>query len=231
MKDTHFSRRPLIIAGILLLAAASFLIFSRHGAEREQSSAAAPQDAPANEAPPGDVATKSNEARQSPRQADRFLEAEGAKTDVSLSTFPRTEYQQLRSPNGKAHGAPAGEAYIHVPSAARRIAMEPNQIGEFPAVETKLNDTVGIRLSMDGVKSDTPVRLVIMDGGSFPSSQGATKLLKSAKWGGVAFEFTTSGNIGFHRVLVQAQGQPSRILNFNAADGETWPPRDTASTR
>jgi hypothetical protein len=108
--------------------------------------------------------------------------------------------------------------------------MESNQIGEFPAIETKLNDTVGVRLSLDTVKPGTPVRIVIMDGGSFPAAEGVAQVLKAAKWGGVAFEFSTSANIGFHRVLVQAQGQPSRILNFSAHEGDTWPAPSTAST-
>jgi hypothetical protein len=167
-------------------------------------------------------------SRANPREADKLLAAEGAKTDVTLSTFPSKEYQHLPTPGGKAQGAPAGEAYMHVPSARRRIAMDANRIGEFPAVETKLNDIVGVRLSL-AVKPGTPVRVVIMDGGSFPAVQGVAQVLKATNWGGIAFEFTTSGNIGFHRVLVQAQGHPSRILNFNATDGDTWPARSTAS--
>jgi hypothetical protein len=109
--------------------------------------------------------------------------------------------------------------------------MEANQIGEFPTVETLLSDTVGVRLKLDSVKPGTPVRIVIMDGGSFPAVEGFTQLAEAAKWGGVAFEFTTSANIGYHRVLVQAQGQPSRILNFSAHDPETWPARSTASNK
>lgn len=168
--------------------------------------------------------------RESPREADRLLKAEGARTDVTLSSFPTKEYQHLPAPAGKPASSSVGVAYIHVPSAGRRIAMEPNQIGEFPAIETQLNDIVGVRLSFDAVKPGTPVRVVIMDGGSFPTAQGAAQVLKATKWGGIAFEFTTSGNIGFHRVLVHAQGHSSRILNFNAADGDTWPARSTAST-
>ncbi len=160
-----------------------------------------------------------------------MLAAEGAITDVTLTTFPIKEYQILRSPAGKAAGAPVGEAYIHVPSEGRRIAMEPNQIGEFPAIETELNDTVGVRLNLDSVKPGTPVRVVILDGGSFPAVEGLTQVLEVTKWRGTSFEFTTSGNIGYHRVLVEAQGQPSRILNFSAHDPKTWPAPSTASIR
>jgi hypothetical protein len=221
-------RTHLIIAAFVLMLAALVLL------TRHKNSDASPISDNTIKPPLADAASPAappqRPARAVPREADRLLAAEGAKTDVTLASFPIKEYQHLPAPNGKAQTSATGEAYIHVPSAGRRIAMQANQIGEFPAVETKLNDIVGIRLAMDAVKSGTPVRVVIMDGGSFPAAQGATQVLTSAKWGGVAFEYTVSGNIGFHRVLVQAQGQPSRILNFNAADGETWPPRDTAST-
>jgi hypothetical protein len=60
--------------------------------------------------------------------------------------------------------------------------------------------------------------VVILDGGSFPSAEGVAQMLVATDWHGVAFEFTTSANIGSHRVLVQAHGQPSRILDFNAID-------------
>lgn len=201
---------------------------------------------PGNQTPVPPATTKANDSsathksqssassapspRKSNREADRLLKAEGAKTDVTLSTFPEKEYQHLAPPAGKAASTTVGEAFIHVPSSRRRIAMEPNQIGEFPAVETKLNDTVGVRLSLDAVKPGTSVRVVIMDGGSFPAVEGVTQVLKATKWGGVAFEYATSGNIGFHRVLVQAKGHPARILNFSAHDADTWPARSTAST-
>lgn len=148
---------------------------------------------------------------------------------MSLSTFPIKEYQRVASSSAKPSGAPVGDAYIHVPSAGRRIVMEPNQIGEFPAIETRLNDTVGIRLAVDSVKPGTPVRVVILDGGSFPDSRSATRIINAAEWRGVAFEFTTSGNIGYHRLLVQAQGQPSRIVTLSAHDADTWPAPSTVS--
>lgn len=221
MKPT---RKHLLAAAVLLLALALIPLL-RH-MRREAAAPSAPSSADtqgsANQPPP-------RPPRSRGREADRLLAAEGATTDATLSTFPEKAYQRLRPPAGKAAGAPAGDAYIHIPSTGRRIAMEANQIGEFPAIETRLNDTVGVRLSLDAVKSGTPVRVVILDGGSFPAAGGVAQVLEASKWGGVAFEFTTSGNIGFHRLLVQAQGQASRILNFSAHDGDTWPAPSTAS--
>lgn len=169
--------------------------------------------------------------RTSNTAADNLLRAEGARTDVTVSTFPAKAYRHLPQPGGKAAGAPAAQAYIHIPSASRRIAMEPNPLGEFPTIETKLNDTVGVRLSLEEVKPGTPVRIVILDGGTFPTTrETVAQVLESTTWGGTAFEFITSGNVGTHRILVQAQGHPARILNFNAYDPNNWPAPSTAST-
>jgi hypothetical protein len=152
-------------------------------------------------------------------EADRLLKSEGVTTDIALTTFPTRDYRRIEPPAVKPAGATSGVAYIHVPSAGIRVAHQSNQIGEFPTVETRLNDTVGVRLQLPDVKPGTPVRVVILDGGSFPVSPGeVAQVLEAAAWRGVAFEFTTSGNIGTHRILVQAQGQPSRILDFTAIE-------------
>ncbi len=226
MKKPSISRTRLLAAAVLLLALALIPVLKR--GERDDAPATSPNASADAKSPVSTPPSRPRGGRD--READRLLAAEGALTDVSLSTFPIKEYQHLRPPAGKAAGAPVGDAYIHVPSEGRRIAMEPNQIGEFPAIETKLNDTVGVRLSLDAVKPGTPVRVVIMDGGTFPAAKGVVaQALKATSWGGVAFEFTTSGNIGFHRILVQAQGPPARILNFSAHDADTWPAPSTVS--
>ena len=208
MKKTHIA----LLAVLLLIVAAILL--------RPTGKDGTPQAAPgaARDTLPGNGGDRpSRKSRENPREADRLLAAEGATTDATLSTFPEKEYQHIRPPAGKAAGAPVGDAYIHVPSAGRRIAMEANQLGEFPTVETLLSDTVGVRLQLVDVKPGTPVRVVIMDGGSFPSAEGLSQVIEAADWRGVAFEYTTSANFGTHRVLVQAAGQPSRILDFNAS--------------
>jgi hypothetical protein len=221
------SRKHLLAIAVLLLALALIPILKR--GRLADNPPSKPAASAGDETPGNPPLSRPRPSRD--READRQLTAEGALTDVSLSTFPIKEYQHMRAPAGKAAGAPAGEAYIHVPSAGRRIAMDANQIGEYPAIETELRATVGVRLRLDSVKPGTPVRVVILDGGSFPKITTATQVIKAADWRGVAFEFTTSGNIGHHRVLVQAQGQTSRILNFSAHDPRTWPAPSTASTR
>ena len=226
------NRNLLILSAVLLLLISLFLVV-RHGSEdesafRRESSSTESKSNPQQR----HSASKRLREEETPdsREADRQLQVEGVKTDTALSQFPRKAYRHLPAPAGKPAGDFVGEAYIHIPSSGRRVATQPNQIGEYPIMEAMTHETVGVRLDLDGVKAGTPVRVVIMDGGAFPAAQGVTQVLNAEK-GGVAFEFTTSPNIGYHRILVQAQGHPSRILNFDATDGETWPPRETASNK
>jgi hypothetical protein len=180
---------------------------------------------------PAASGSKTSSKRASTLEADELLTTENARTDVTVSRFPIKEYAYMPQPNGNPAGAPIGNAYIHIPSIGRRISIEPNQIGEFPAIETKLNDTIGIRLTLDAVNPGTPVRIVILDGGTFPATPGTpAQVLPSTTWGGTAFEFTTSANAGAHRILVQAQGHPARILHFNAHDTDNSPAPFTAAT-
>jgi hypothetical protein len=205
---------PKLMALLLLIAlVAIFLIWQGN---RHSGTAANPADSSTLAVPSPRSGT--SKLRESNLEADRLLVAEGANTDATVSQFPIKEYTRNVVSASKPAGAPEGEAYVHIPSAGRRISFDPNQIGEFPSLDTGLKDTVGVRLILADVKPGTPVRVVILDGGSFPSAEGVAQMLVATDWHGVAFEFTTSANIGSHRVLVQAHGQPSRILDFNAID-------------
>lgn len=211
------SRNPYLVLAALALLVVAIVLLVRPKSDDANLPHGTTAGVHAPAAGPSPAASDQSK-RSIPREADRLLKAEGAKTDVTLSNFPLKEYQHLPSPAGKAQGAPVGEAYIHVPSQSRRVAMEPNQLGEFPTVETNLKETVGVRLLLDAVRPGTPVRVVILDGGTFPTADGASQVIEATDWRGVAFEYTTSANIGTHRILVQAAGQPSRILDFNALE-------------
>jgi hypothetical protein len=220
------SRKPVLFALAALLLIAAYLAFNRgpgggsspqasspSSAGSEASSNSGPAPAPSPSSPwttlpatsPAEVAA-----------ADESLRKEGARTDATLSTFPTRAYRRPPPASEPPAGAPPGEASIHVPGSGLRVSLQPNQIGEFPEVPTRLSETIGVRLSLPDVTPGTPVRVVLMDGGTFPSEEGVSRVLEAANWGGVAFEITTSANFGNHRVLVQAPGQRSRILDFNA---------------
>lgn len=210
------SRNLLILTAFALLIVAVVLVVRG----LREASGSAENPAPSADTTHAKDHTSAAPSRREASEADRLLRSEGVTTDVALTTFPIREYHRAAAPAGAPAGATTGDAYIHVPSAGIRTALTPNQLGEYPPVETRLNDTVGVRLQLPEVKPGTPVRVVILDGGTFPADQGVSRLLEAADWRGVAFEFTTSGNIGTHRILVQAPGQPSRILDFTATDSQ-----------
>lgn len=209
-----------IVAACLLLLVVGLVVYQWQRQDSDMQGAAAeisPEQSHNSSAQhPTPLSRRQNEGGLLHREADRLLKAEGAATDASLKEFPRKAYQHQLSPAGKAAGAPDGEAYIHIPSSGRRVAMAANQLGEYPSIETLTSETVGVRLMLDGVKPGTPVRVVILDGGTFPAGKGISQLMEVSDWHGVAFEYTTSANVGTHRVLVEAVGQPKRILDFNA---------------
>ena len=210
------SWRILIIVAILAIIAV-FLFQQGKRSQPDVSDQSTAQPAASDVSAPAPRKAISR-LRESNVEADRLIVAEGVLTDATVSQFPHKEYKTQAPPAGKPADAPVGEAFIHVPSAGKRLAFESNQLGEFPTIETQIDDTVGVRLSLDAVEPGTPVRVVILDGGSFPSAEGVSQVIKAADWRGVAFEYTTSANIGSHRILVQAAGQKSRIFDFYALD-------------
>jgi hypothetical protein len=212
----QLQRRTLLICAFIALVTS--IIWQSNRSESSRPSNAVTSTETANVA----ARTATSSQREAITEADRRMIEEKALTDMTVSVFPAREYTHQPQPAGKSAGAPAGQAYIHVPSIGRRVSMEPNQIGEFPTIETKLKDTVGVRLLLDDVKPGTPVRVAIMDGGTFPLKEGLAQIIRASDKRGISFEFTTSINIGHHRILVEAQGHPARLLNFSAHDA-TWP--------
>jgi hypothetical protein len=218
------SRQPVLFALAAILLIAAYFAFNRGAGEGSSPQASSPSasvpSSPSDAArPPSPSTLWTTLPATNPAEvaaADEALRKEGARTDATLSTFPTRAYRRPPLPGDPPAGAPPGEASIHVPGSGLRVSLQPNQIGEFPEVPTRLSETIGVRLSLPDVAPGTPVRVVLMDGGTFPSEEGVARVLEAANWGGVAFEITTSANFGNHRVLVQAPGQRSRILDFNA---------------
>jgi hypothetical protein len=211
------SRKPILFALAALLLIAAYFAFNRGpGGGSSPSTAGSEAFSNSGPAPSTPWSTLPATSPAEVAAADEALRKEGARTDATLSTFPTRAYRRPPLPGDPPAGAPPGEASIHVPGSGLRVSLQPNQIGEFPEVPTRLSETIGVRIALPDVTPGTPVRVVLMDGGTFPSEEGVARVLEAANWGGVAFEITTSANFGNHRVLVQAPGQRSRILDFNA---------------
>jgi hypothetical protein len=222
-------RKLLLPTAIALLLLAGFLVL--RGLRESSPPANADQPPPVDTAVQTRPSSAASSEQPASTEADRLIQAEGATTDVTLSTFPVREYRRSEPPAGKPAGAPAGLAYLHVPSSRTRVVLEPNQLGEFPPVEARPNETVGARILLPDASPGSPVRVAILDGGSFPSLTGPARLIEVADWRGIAFEFTTSGNMGSHRLLVQAAGHPARVLDIHVHDAtEGWPPSAAAPT-
>ena len=219
------SRKSILLALAALILLAAYLAF-KPGAGESGSSSSSPTSTGSEVtigSGPGRASSPATPwttlPATSPAEvaaADEALRKEGARTDATLKTFPTRAYRRPPLAADPPAGAPPGEASIHVPGSGLRVSLQPNQIGEFPEVPASTSETIGVRLSLPDVTPGTPVRVVLMDGGTFPTEEGVARVLDAANWGGIAFEVTTSANIGNHRVLVQAPGQPSRILDFNA---------------
>lgn len=107
-------------------------------------------------------------------------------------------------------------AYVSIPSTSLRKALVTNRYGEYPPLPAALNETVSVRLELPNLDPDTPVSITILDGGVFPEAEGASQLLTTEQWGGIAFRYTTSGNNGHHRIRIQPHGQRVKVLDFYA---------------
>ncbi len=107
--------------------------------------------------------------------------------------------------------------FVRVPSTSSRVELVPNSQNEFPVQPAGLKETVALRVAFPDLDPGTPVAVVILDGGSFPSQKEVSQLIEVEKWGGVEFQFTTSANLGHHRLQVSPRGHLPKLLDIYAA--------------
>ncbi len=131
--------------------------------------------------------------------------------------FNPASYQRRTMGDGTSAAAGAAIAYVQIPSTNRRAALPPNSHGEYETQPTLTEETVGVRLRIEDVSPGTPVSVVILDGGSFPDGTGPSKIIKLGSDSEVSFRFTTSANIGRHRIRVLPSGGTARLLDFTAS--------------
>lgn len=131
--------------------------------------------------------------------------------------FKPANYQLRTMGDGTDAPTGVGIAYVQIPSTNRRVALQPNSLGEYEAQPTLTEETVGVRLRIEDVLPGTPVAVVILDGGSFPDGSGPSKIIKVGSDSQIAFRFTTSANIGYHRLRILPSGGTARMLDFTAS--------------
>lgn len=153
-----------------------------------------------------------------PRTKRAVRPADASRSGNLDDDFDSANYQ--RRPMGDGTSSPTGAAlaYVQIPSSNRRAALPPNSIGEYEAQPTLTGETIGVRLRIEDVSPGTPVSIVILDGGVFPDGSGPSKVIKLGHESEISFRFTTSANIGHHRIRVLPSGGTARLLDFVASE-------------
>lgn len=157
------------------------------------------------------------DAAEVPRTKRAERPADASRTGKLDDDFNPAAYQRRSMGDGTSAVTGAASAYVQIPSTNRRAALLPNSLGEYEPQPTLTEETVGVRLRIEDVAPGTPVSIVILDGGSFPDGSGFSKVIKLGSDSQISFRFTTSSNIGFHRVRVLPSGGTARLLDFTAS--------------
>ncbi|MGL4400955.1 MAG: hypothetical protein ACRCXD_13880 [Luteolibacter sp.] len=152
-----------------------------------------------------------------PRTKSAERPADSSQTGRLDDDFNPTSYQRRPPVDETSTLSDAAIAYVQIPSSNRRTALLPNVLGEYEAQPTLTGETVGVRLRIEDVAPGTPVAVVILDGGSFPGSSGPSQVIKLGRDSQISFRFTTSENIGYHRIRVLPSGGTARVFDFTAS--------------
>ena len=128
---------------------------------------------------------------------------------AKLREFATVEYSE-----GKPHFE--GErvtAYVAVPSSGEKLAMEVNQMGEYPRLHVNPEETAEVRLQFSSVETGSRVAVAAQDGGKLDGQDRST-VLEVDDHRQVAFAFTASENEGIHRVVVTTSAGETKLLDF-----------------
>jgi len=195
MKNRSF----LIVASLALLVALVFIFKSPD------------TDSPASSAG-SDLVDSQQGGGFSERQPSSGMSAGPVTLDEEFDASLYTTINHLDGPPSSPD-----RLFVRVPSTSSRLKLLSNSQNEFPVQPAGLEETVALRITLPDVKSGTPVAVVILDGGTFPSEKPPSKAVDVQKWGGIEFNFTTSANLGHHRIQVTPRGHSSKLLDIYAA--------------
>ncbi len=141
----------------------------------------------------------------------------GAGFKDSSLTKGRTQpaaYRVMEYPGGKPFfGGEPAVAFVSVPSSGDNVAIEPNQVGEFPPVYADPGETVDVRVVFPETKAGTRVRVVAEDGGTLTGADGLpATLLELDAGSSFAVPFTLGAVEGSYRLTIAtADGEPKRL--------------------
>ncbi len=124
------------------------------------------------------------------------------------------EYQPVRYPEDRiAYEGEPVTAHVLVPSSNRRLALTPNQNGEYPRVLTEPGEPVEVLLTFSQSPPGSVLAVSAQDGGLLHTGAAAAAL-KLDDNRQVALGFQVSGNPGIHRISLTTANGDTRTLQF-----------------
>lgn len=207
----------LILATFALLLATSAVLFKllpERGKQENSSSSATHRTADLPEKSPA----ASEDTSSALRTKSKERPADASLTGKLDEDFNPANYQRQAMGESGSNASNAAIAYVQIPSSNRRAALPPNSMGEYEEQPTFTEETVGVRVRIEDVPAGTPISVVILDGGTFPGESGPSKIIKLERNSEISFRFTTSANIGHHRIRILPSGGRPRILDFTASE-------------
>jgi hypothetical protein len=132
-----------------------------------------------------------------------------------------SEFQRQAFPDGvPAYEGEMVTAYVEVPSSGKKIALTPNQSGEYPKVVTQPGEAVEVRLAFTRSQPGEAVAVSAQDGGVLHVGKMAGKLEVNTNRE-VGLGFVVSTNPGIHRITFTTSGGEAKTLNFWAGPEHT----------
>jgi len=124
------------------------------------------------------------------------------------------DFRVMEYPQGKpaAPGEPA-VAFVSVPSSGDNVAVEPNQIGEFPPVYADPGETVQVGVVFPATRPGTKVRIVAEDGGALEGADGQpAQVVELDAARSFSLPFQLGSVAGSYRLTIATtEGEPKRL--------------------
>lgn len=124
------------------------------------------------------------------------------------------DYQPVSYPEDRlAYEGEPVMAHVLLPSSNRRLALTPNQNGEYPRVLTEPGEAVEVLLTFSQSSPGSFLAVSAQDGG-FVHTGAAAAALKLDENRQVTLGFLVSGNPGIHRISLTTANGDTRTLQF-----------------
>lgn len=124
------------------------------------------------------------------------------------------DYEQVTYPVGPViNEEEQVTAYVWLTSTGNKMALMPNQNGEYPRIQTQSHEPVEVRLIFSESSPGESVAVSVQDGGILHTGK-ATSHMKLDESRQLALGFLVSANPGIHRISLTTQRGEVKTLNF-----------------